>query len=189
MKHARARLVAEAARVAPRAGAWIETSRWPAPLSTTGSLPARERELKPVTVGPDAGERFATADATTASILFGERLKALRDLRRRNPEGRSTTDEGRLATFVGYHLACKATVQGRHRPSPAYVDLLRTRLTHAARFFGERARVLLRAGPSALALFLRRSIRCLRNRLCWGSTDDVRTSCTRTRNGPTTDVG
>jgi hypothetical protein len=100
-----------------------------------------------------AGERFASADATTASILFGERLKALRDLRRRNPEGRSTTDQDRLATFVGYHLACKATVQGRHRPSPAYVDLLRTRLTHAARFFGERARVLLRAGPSALAVF------------------------------------
>jgi hypothetical protein len=38
-----------------------------------------------------------------------------------------------IASFIGYHLACKAQV-GRHRPSERELSLLRTRLIRAGRF-------------------------------------------------------
>jgi site-specific recombinase XerD len=42
-----------------------------------------------------------------------------------------------IASFIGYHLACKAQV-GRHRPSELELSLLRTRLINAGKFFHTR---------------------------------------------------
>ncbi|HEX8393457.1 MAG TPA: hypothetical protein VF665_14030 [Longimicrobium sp.] len=42
-----------------------------------------------------------------------------------------------IASFIDYHLACKAQV-GRHRPSERELSLLRTRLIRAARFLHSR---------------------------------------------------
>jgi site-specific recombinase XerD len=42
-----------------------------------------------------------------------------------------------IASFIGYHLACKAQV-GRHRPSERELSLLRTRLIRAGRFLHSR---------------------------------------------------
>ncbi|HEX8320432.1 phage integrase SAM-like domain-containing protein [Longimicrobium sp.] len=40
-----------------------------------------------------------------------------------------------IVSFIGYHLACKAEVVGRRRPSQRELNLLRTRLIHAGMFF------------------------------------------------------
>lgn len=86
----------------------------------------------------EKGAKKATADPNTAAILFGLRLGELREKRRLRPQG--TTPAGSavptlIGEFIGFHLAAKAEVQGRRRPSESEISIQRTRLLHAARFF------------------------------------------------------
>jgi len=90
------------------------------------------------------GEKFATADPNTAALLFAERLKELRDLRKLHPAGLPSDDLDRLASYVGYHVSELANVEGRDPPTEDYVDNLAVRLTHAALFFADRGVTYLR---------------------------------------------
>lgn len=64
------------------------------------------------------GEKAATQDPNTATILLAHRLSELREkrdggARRRSPSGVPTS----IVAFIGFHLAAKADVKGRRRPS------------------------------------------------------------------------
>jgi hypothetical protein len=85
------------------------------------------------------GEKFATNDPDTAAILLGYRLRELRDRRdaERAAAAAAVPVPTAIASFIGYHLSCKAQ-EGRHRPSERELSLLRTRLIHAGRFFHSR---------------------------------------------------
>jgi len=90
------------------------------------------------------GEKFATRDPNTAAILFAERLKALRELRGLHPNGLPSGDLDRIPSYVGYHVASLANVEGRNPPTEDYVDNVEVRLTHAALYFAGRGTTLLR---------------------------------------------
>lgn len=83
------------------------------------------------------GEKFATDQPNTAAIVFGYRLAELRE--NREAEKKATAAAVSVPTsivsFIDYHLACKAEVVGRRRPSERELNLLRTRLIHAGMFF------------------------------------------------------
>lgn len=93
----------------------------------------------------DYGERFATENPNTAAILLGYRIRELRGKREADLQAAADAKPPvptSIASFIGYHLACKAQVGG-HRPSERELDLLRTRLIHAGKFFlGQGARDL-----------------------------------------------
>lgn len=84
----------------------------------------------------EQGEKAATKDPNTAAILFGVRLAELRKARERAPllDGSGPEVPTALGEFIGFHLAAKANVQGRRRPSETQISLLESRLLHAARF-------------------------------------------------------
>jgi hypothetical protein len=84
-----------------------------------------------------SGEAFATNDPSTAAMLLGCRLTELREKREaeRKIAAATPTVPTSIAAFIGYHLACKAQVVGRHRPSGRDLDLQRTRLIHVGKFF------------------------------------------------------
>lgn len=85
------------------------------------------------------GEKFATDQPNTAAILFGYRLAELRENREAEEKAAAAAVSvpTSIASFIGYHLACKAQV-GRHRPSERELSLLRTRLIRAGRFLHSR---------------------------------------------------
>lgn len=85
----------------------------------------------------EKGEKAATQDPNTAAILFGRRLTELREKREARPNGGTGAAPDvptSIGAFIGYHLAAKADVKGRHRPSEREIAIQRTRLLHAARF-------------------------------------------------------
>jgi len=87
----------------------------------------------------EEGERFGTTSPTTAAILFGKRLVELRALREKYPAGlpksESENDElTRVSTYVGYHLAEMASVEGREPPTKSHLDYSQVRLTHLTQF-------------------------------------------------------
>lgn len=90
------------------------------------------------------GEKFATNHQNTAAILFAQRLQELRLLRGLHPKGLSSGELDRIPSYVGYHVAELANVQGRDPPTEEYVENIQVRLTHAARFFASRGVTLLR---------------------------------------------
>lgn len=82
------------------------------------------------------GEKYATDNPHTAAILLAQRIRELRE--RRAAEEAAAVAEPvptSIASFIGYHLACKAQVVGRRGPSERELNLLRTRLIHAGKFF------------------------------------------------------
>lgn len=85
------------------------------------------------------GEKFATDQPNTAALLFGYRLAELRENREAEEKAAAAAVSvpTSIASFIGYHLACKAQV-GRHRSSERELSLLRTRLINAGKFFHTR---------------------------------------------------
>jgi hypothetical protein len=85
------------------------------------------------------GEKFATNDPDTAAILLGYRLRELRDRRdaERAAAAAAVPVPTAITSFIGYHLSCKAQ-EGRRAPSDRELNLLRTRLIHAGKFFHSR---------------------------------------------------
>lgn len=87
------------------------------------------------------GEIVATRDPNTAAILVAQRLAELRRKRAANQTGAPAAASDvptSVGAFIGYHLAAKADVKGRRKPSPAEIGLQRTRLLHAANFLRTR---------------------------------------------------
>lgn len=83
------------------------------------------------------GEKFATNQPNTAAILFGYRLAELCENREAEKKAAAAgvSVPTSILSFAGYHLACKEHAVGRRRPSKRELNLQRTRLLHAARFF------------------------------------------------------
>jgi hypothetical protein len=82
------------------------------------------------------GEKYATDNPNTAAILLAQRIRELRE--RRAAEDAAAVAEPvptSIASFIGYHLACKAHVVNRRGQSERELNLLRTRLIHAGKFF------------------------------------------------------
>lgn len=83
------------------------------------------------------GEATATRDRNVAALLFADRLRELRTRRECGMTGAGTSGREvptRIVAFIGFHLAAKADVKGRKRPSPRQLALLKSRLLYAARF-------------------------------------------------------
>jgi hypothetical protein len=83
------------------------------------------------------GEKFATDQPNTAAIVFGYRLAELRENREaeKKAAAAAVSVPTSIPSFAGYHLACKAHVVDRRGPSERELNLLRTRLIHAGKFF------------------------------------------------------
>lgn len=89
----------------------------------------------------EKGEKSATTDPNTAAILIGVRLAELRQKRALRPAGAPAADPDvptSIGAFIGYHLAAKADVKGRRRPSESEISIQRARLMYAARFLRAR---------------------------------------------------
>jgi site-specific recombinase XerD len=121
-----------AAEIEPRASIrWIKGRAY-AELGAWAKWGGRRQEPLVAT-----GEAVATRDPNTAAILFAQRLGELRNKRAAKPTGAPAAASDvptSIGAFIGYHLAAKADVKGRRRPSEAEIGLQRTRLLHAAKF-------------------------------------------------------
>lgn len=87
------------------------------------------------------GQAVTTRDPNTAALLFAERLGELRARREagaESPRGSAPGVPTALVAFIGFHLAAKADVKGRRRPSEGEIRLQKTRLLHAAKFLRSR---------------------------------------------------
>lgn len=88
-----------------------------------------------------AGEIAATKDPNKAALLFAERLAELRGRRALATAGlpaAALDAPTSIGAFIGFHLAAKAEVKGRRRPSEVEIGLQRTRLLYAAKFLRTR---------------------------------------------------
>lgn len=88
-----------------------------------------------------AGEIAATKDPNKAALLFAERLAELRGRRALATAGlpaAALDAPTSIGAFIGFHLAAKAEVKGRRRPSETEIGLQRTRLLYAAKFLRTR---------------------------------------------------
>jgi integrase len=106
------------------------------------------------------GEKYATTDAVTAAILYGQRLTELREQRKTHPEGIAPRREAedpldRIATFAGWYLAEKENRHGRKKVTQVWLRVQERRLVHAARFFAQRGcERLTELGPAEIRAYM-----------------------------------